>query len=160
MEGDFVNTGLFVAGLVLMVVSLVFLLLRVVFFRVRRRLEKTISQRFKKEEMLGATTKVAFLGEASKGGRQVKGNGALVLTKKALFFIRAIPEAEYEIPISAIRKISLVKSFNGRTVMGKILRVDFEGKAGEDAMGWALHDADRWKTSLEKLQDADKQPAQ
>ena len=145
------NTGLFVAGIVLSVVSLVFLILRVVFLQVRRKLEKTVASRFKKEEMLGATTRAVFLGEVSRGGRQARGNGALVLTRQALFFIRAMPRKEYEIPLKAITGISIVRSFNGRTVMGKILRVDFATQKGTDAMGWALTDADRWKLSLEKL---------
>jgi hypothetical protein len=47
--------------------------------------------KLKSRHCVAVTTKANFFGELSKGGKQLRGNGALILTKEDVYFIRALP---------------------------------------------------------------------
>lgn len=133
--------------------GLAFLLaiLGLIYAQVKKKLHEVIANKFDKQEILGATTQANFFGVKSKGSAQVRGNGALVLTKKELYFIRAVPSKEYSIPISAIRKVSLPKTFNGKLTFVPLLCVHYDTKNGEDSIAWALKNAKKWKDAIEKM---------
>lgn len=144
-------TGLIIALSVTGGVVGLLLVLRAVMRTVRRKLQGRIEAKFNREEILAATDRANFFGEKSKGGAQVRGNGALVLTKDLLYFLRAVPEKEYVIPISAIRQITLPKAFNGKSVLAPLLCVQYARDAGTDAMAWAVKDPGHWKAAIERL---------
>ena len=145
------NIGLVIAASVIVGLFLLFMVLRLVFFRVDQGLQKHIFGRFDKTEILGATTRANSFGFKSKGGAQIRGNGALVLTRNELCFVRAVPREEYLIPIGSIRKVSMPKTFNGKSVFVPLLRVDFDSENGEESIAWALKRADKWKDAIEKM---------
>lgn len=145
------NNGFIIAVSILSGLLVVFVILKLVYSGVRRKLDKLVAERFDKEEMLGATTRANFFGVKSKGGAQVRGNGALVLTRNELCFIRAVPQKEYKIPIGSIRNVSLPRIFNGKSVLAPLLCVAYDTEYGEDAIAWALRDAAEWKDSIEKM---------
>ncbi|NNG01525.1 MAG: hypothetical protein HKM93_19210 [Desulfobacteraceae bacterium] len=132
------------------IVCLLFLL-KLFFASIRKKLDVIVRDRFDEKEIIGATTRANFFGEKSKGGRQIRGNGALVLTKDDICFIRAMPEKEYRIPLRSIKAISLPKSFNGKTVFAPLLCVQYRTEDGEDAMAWAVRGPDKWKETIGTL---------
>ena len=121
-----------------------------VFSRIRRKLEALISLRFVDEEILVATTRANFLGEKSKGGAQIRGNGALVLTRNELYFIRAVPQKEFRIPIRFIRNVSMPRFFNGKSIFVPLLCVTFKTESGEDSIAWALRNPKQWKNAIDR----------
>ncbi len=122
-----------------------------IFKSIRKKLENYIQNKFDKNEVVGTTTRANFFGVKSKGGKQVRGNGAIVLTKDQLVFIRAIPFKEYKIPIKSIQRVSLPKSFNGKSVLSKLLCIHFICEGIEDSTAWAIRNPEKWKKSIEVL---------
>jgi len=130
-----------------------FLLLAVslVFSSIRKKMKAHIRERFDKNEIIGSTTSVNFFGEQSKGGKQIRGNGALVLTKDELFFIRAMPFKEYVIPIKSITGVSTPTSFNGRSSLSRLLCVQYKTDSGADAIAWSIKEPGKWKEAIEMV---------
>ncbi len=145
------NTGFTIAVSVIVGLSFLFVILGLIYSRISKRLHKLITNKFDKEEILGATTRANFFGIKSKGGAQVRGNGALVLTRNELYFIRAVPQKEYKIPLSSVRDVSMPRFFNGRSVFAPLLCVNYDAEYGEDSIAWALKDAKKWKDTIEKM---------
>lgn len=145
------NTGVTMALALLLAMSLLFAVFGLIFSRIRKKLQKSIAENFKKEEILGATTRANFFGIKSKGGKQIRGNGALVLTRKQLYFIRAVPRQEYNIPIGSVREVSLPRSFNGKSALVRLLCVHYGTEYGEDAIAWAIRKPRQWKEAIETL---------
>lgn len=145
------NTGIAVAIAVIGGLSLLFFFLRLIFSRTNAGLQRLIFDKFDRAEIIGATTRANSFGVKSKGGAQVRGNGALVLTRDELYFVRAAPREEYIIPINSIRKVFMPKVFNGKSVFVPLLCVDYDTEYGEDSIAWALKHADKWKDAIEAM---------
>ena len=96
-------------------------------------------------EELGANN----IGITSKGRGQMRGNGALVLTKRAVHFFQLIPASELEIPLEKIRSIDLVRSHLGKSVGYKLLKLEYETAAGPDSVAWFVPDVEAWKRGIE-----------
>jgi hypothetical protein len=146
MESPMIIAVSVTAGVLCLIVFLGF-----VFKSTRNKLDKYILKRFDKNEIIGATTRANFFGEKSKGGKQLRGNGAIVLTKEKLLFIRAVPFKEYTISIKAMKGVSMPTSFNGKSVFSKLLCVHYNVEDGEDAMAWAVENPEKWKESIDAL---------
>lgn len=145
------NTQAIVAISVISGVLCLLFALGVVFKSIRKRLEGTIQERFDKNSIIGATTRANFLGEKSKGGKQIRGNGAIILTKDQLTFIRAVPFKEYILPINSIERVSMPTSFNGKSVFSKLLCVHFVLEGRKDAMAWAVKNPEKWQALIDAL---------
>ncbi len=145
------KTGIIVAVSVLSGIVLLLTIINLIFSYTRKKLKNHIQKKFDKEKIIMATTSANFFGEKSKGGKQIRGNGALVLTKGEVFFIRAVPFTEYIIPIESITEISTPTSFNGKTVFSKLLRIQYKTDSGSDAMAWAIRNPNKWEEAIEKL---------
>jgi hypothetical protein len=130
---------------------LLFTLLGFVFSRIRRELERAVLERFDKRQIIAATTRANFFGLKSKSGWQLRGNGALVLTGEVLWFLRAVPRKEYQIPIRSVRQVSTPRVFNGKSALVPLLCVTYGTGGGEDAIGWAVRDPGAWKAAIEEL---------
>lgn len=146
METQFIIAISVISG-----VSCLFLILNSIFKSVRNKLDKYIQKKFDKKEIIGATTRANFFGKKSKGGKQIRGNGAIVLTRNQLFFIRAMPFKEYIIPIKSINRVSMPNSFNGKSVFSKLLCVHYNVEGVEDSIAWAIKNPVKWKKSIESL---------
>ena len=146
MKTEFIVTISVVLGVVSLLV-----LLRLFFSSTRKKLENHIQKNFSKNEIIGVTTNANFFGEQSKGAKQVRGNGALVLTKDRIYFIRAVPFKEYTIPLKSVSKVSLPNSSNGKSIFSKLLCIQYETGSELDAVAWAVKNPESWKKSIEKL---------
>ena len=145
------TTGFIIAASVFFGVALLLGFIRLIFSSVRKKLETYIQVNFDKKDVLGVTTRANFFGEQSKGARQIRGNGALVLTKDQVHFIRALPFKEIAIPLKSVSGVSLPDSFNGKTVFSRLLCIHFQTPAGADAFGIAVKDPETWKEAIENL---------
>ena len=145
------NTGLTIVLSIILGLLFLFAVLGLFFSQIRRKLGKLVTDKFDKEEILGATTRANFFGIKSKGGNQIRGNGALVLTRNEIYFIRAVPQKEYRIPISSIRKVSTPRFFNGKSALVSLLCVNYDTEYGEDSIAWALKNTKKWKDAIEKM---------
>ena len=114
-------------------------------------LEQHIHNNFNKNEILGATTRANVFGLKSLGSRQIRGNGAIILTSQKLFSIRAKPFQEHIIPIEKINEISLPTSFNGKSVFKKLLCIHYQTNGQEEAIAWAVLNPEKWKLTIEIL---------
>lgn len=140
-----------VAISVLFGVVLLLALLRLLFSSARKKLEHHIQKHFDKKEIIGATTNANFFGKQSKGGKQIRGNGALILTKYEIYFFRAVPFKKYKIPLKSVLKVSLPNSFNGKSVFSKLLCIQYKTGSELEAVAWAVKNPEAWKKSIEKL---------
>ena len=145
------NAAIVVGLSIVCCIACLLIMLKITFGAVQKKLDDAILNRFDLREIIGATTKANFFGEKSKGGCQVRGNGALVLTKEELFFIRAAPEKEFSIPVQNITNISLPRSFNGKSILHPLLCVHFRVENKEDAMAWAIKKPQRWQKAIEAV---------
>jgi len=145
------KTGFIVALSIFVGVGFLFVGIKLLFASIQTKLRNHIQQKFDKEEIIGMTTSANFFGKQSKGGKQLRGNGAFVLTKNQVCFIRAVPFKEYVIPLKSITEVSLPNSFNGRSVFSKLLCIQYKTDSGQDAMAWAMKDPESWKKAIDKL---------
>lgn len=132
-------------------VSSLLALIRFIFSSIRKKMNTYIQTNFDQKDILGATTSANFLGKESQGGKQIRGNGALVLTKNEIYFFRALPFKEYSIPLNSVIKVSLPSSFNGKSVLSKLLSIQYKTSSGSETMAWALKNPESWKQTIEKL---------
>ncbi len=145
------KTEFVVAISVLFGVVLLLTLLKLFFSSVRKKLEHHIQKKFDKREIVGATTNANFFGKQSKGGKQIRGNGALILTKDEICFIRVAPFEEYKIPLKSVLEVSLPNSFNGKSVFSKLLCIQYKTGSELDAVAWAVKIPESWEKSIENL---------
>ena len=144
------KTAVVTAVSILLGVCFLFAATGLIFSRIRKRLERHIHTKFDGREIIGATSRVNFFGEKSKGGKQIRGNGALVLTKDEVYFFRALPFKEYVIALKSITNVSLPTSFNGKSVFSKLLCIQYRTGSGSDEMAWAINNPEEWKEAVER----------
>lgn len=136
------------------VVGLLLLLLiipRVVQKYLKGPLAEEVAKRYAAEDILLQDLKANSFGVQSDGGKQLRGNGALVLSAQELYFIRALPRAEYVVPLDKIIAVEIVKVHAGKAVPYDLLRVEYRTDAGEDAMAWWVEEPEAWKQRIEGL---------
>ena len=144
------KTYIVIISVICGVISLLFFIN--IFLRsTQKKLEEYILNNFNKKEILSATTKANMLGLKSLGSRQIRGNGAIILTNKNLFSIRAKPFQEKVISIENINEISLPTSFNGKSVFKKLLCIHYQENGKEEAIAWAVSNPAKWKLAIENV---------
>jgi len=145
---------LVVVAILVVAVFFMYGLFRMIMAAVRRRLLARISEKFRPGEIVMATVTCNFMGRESLGAPQMRGNGALLLTRDALWFLMAAPPRELRIPLDAVTKISFVKTHCGKTLLVDLLRVDYEMDGRADAAAWWVRDPMNWKGAIEKCKRA------
>jgi hypothetical protein len=138
---------LLVGGSVLLFVALPAMILRVL----GRRLERRIAAVYPPDQIVLKDLRAVTLGLQSKGVFQGRGNGALVLTPKVLWFSRAWPRADLRIPLDAITEVTTVRSHLGKTYFRDLLRVSFRTRDTTDAVAWYVTDLAGWRAKLAEL---------
>ena len=131
-------------------VILLFLMLRTLIVGLKRRLLEDIQKKLMGRTPLRQTLGANFFGESSRGGVQIRGNGALVLTDSELFFIMLAPRKQYTIPLDQITEITLPRSHLGKSVIKRPLKVEYRTPKGTDSIAWALPDSEDWKDAIER----------
>jgi hypothetical protein len=118
-----------------------------------KKRKEEIMKKFEGQKVLGAFGSANFFGQESKGVRQVRGNGVLVLTEETLYFEMWVkPKTIIEIPIKSIKKIDIVKSHLHKSKFRPLLKVIFTNGIGEhDSIAWMVNNLEEWRNALEKL---------
>lgn len=133
------------------VVSLVLIILfaaRAVARGVAARTRALIEHHFPVGSTVRSDDMAQFFGLESRGAVQMRGNGGLVLTRDELCFLPLVGDAALRIPRRAIRVVSEVRSHLGKTVGRPLLRVEYEGEGGPDAVAWFVNDVSAWRAEL------------
>ncbi len=144
------KTALVIILAVVVEVALVLFLIRTIYREALKRTQARVRARFKPEEVVHLDVANLF-GILSRGGKQIRGNGALVLTRDSLYFLRAVPAAEFVVPLTDISAISFPRSFNRKSVFSELLRVDYTREGSPEAMAWAVRNPAEWKERIERL---------
>lgn len=93
-----------------------------------------------------------MFGLKSKGVKQIRGNGVLVLTSSFLYFRMLVPAKKFLIPVSSITGVETPKSFAGKTKGVKLLKVDFRNDDGKtESAAWLVDRLEEWVSSLHEL---------
>jgi len=138
------------------IIAVIFILIfsairKFIFGSIKRRLYARMEKRFVGQRIILTALNANFFGQQSKGGMQVRGNGALVLTEIELWFCLAAPEREISIPVSQISKVELKRSHLGKTVFRPLLYVEFSSATGSDSIAWAVQNPGKWKDAIEEV---------
>jgi hypothetical protein len=147
------NTAFVIAAAVMAGVLVFLFSLKLLLAAVHRKMAAEVARRLPGVTPLRQELTANFFGQTSKGLAQIRGNGALVLTHDELWFLRLAPRTEYRVPLDRVTAVSLPMSHLGKSIMRKLLRVEFRseaGEAGEDSIAWAVRDPDGWKGAIEK----------
>lgn len=107
-----------------------------------------IDREFDRDQIQRKDPMANYFGLESKGGKQVRGNGALVLTADDLWFRRIGASEALRVPRGSITGTSVVRSHAGKTVGRPLVRVAFDGPNGPDAAAWYVADAEAWASAL------------
>ena len=124
--------------------------IRWIMSRVRNRLAEAVQMKFAGRTIVRQSVGANFFGRLSHGVVQIRGNGALVLTQKEVYFLQAVPRREITIPLEIITSVTTPRSHLGKSVIFRLLRVDFREGKRADAIAWAVRDVDTWKANIER----------
>ena len=118
----------------------------------KKRIEEIVAK-FQENEILKQSESANYFGLESKGVRQIRGNGVLILTQKKLYFEMWVkPKTIVEVPVSSIQKIESVKSHLGKNKFQKLLKVSFINEKGNlDSVAWLVRGLEEWMQFLEKM---------
>ena len=118
-----------------------------------KKRKEEIMKKFEGKKVIGTFGSANFFGVESKGIRQVRGNGVLVLTEEMLYFEMWVkPKTIIEIPIKSIKKIDIVKSHLHKSKFRPLLKVIYTNEIGEhDSIAWMVNNLEEWRNALEKL---------
>lgn len=105
---------------------------------IRPSLEARVRRRYPSDLVLASEYGANSFGQASRGKLQTRGNGALIITATELCFFQIIPATELVIPLSAIRRTSLVRSHLGKATPFKLLKLELEDAAGSDSVAFLV----------------------
>ena len=134
----------FIVGALLLAAGLVFML--------RNLLKTAKSEVYAEypEHIRILTSPMANLfGIQSRGMKQIRGNGILLLTASQIYFRMLLPRRELLVPLSSITAVETPKSFLGKTKGRKLLKVDFRNDTGgSDSAAWLVPDPDKWVEAI------------
>lgn len=114
---------------------------------VRSSGEKAIASEFP-DGVIRSEPSANFFGVESKGSRQNRGNGALVLTEDRLWFRPAMGRNGVDIAVSELQAASLVSTHLGKSVGRDLLRVTWRTPTGRDSGAWLVDDLQGWLEDL------------
>lgn len=127
---------------------------------IRSEMQRKVDERFGGQEILKSERWANCFGKQSLGVGQIRGNGALALTKDELYFMMAMPQQEYAVSLKSISEVSLVKSFLGKTIFKPLLCIEWDSGATRDSIAFAVKNPEVWKEAIEKnLEGEGKRPA-
>jgi len=90
-----------------------------------------------------------LFGIKSRGMKQIRGNGILLLTSSQLYFRMLLPKKELLVPLGSITSVETPKSFLGKTKGMKLLKIDFRNDAGgTDSAAWLVRDLEKWVETI------------
>lgn len=142
--------ALVIVGGVVVLVLLIAVLSRAMLAAVRKPLEARVQRRYGARPLVAVDYTANSFGLESLGALQARGNGALVVTTEEVCFLQLVPEREVVIPLAQIRELSLVRSHLGKATPFKLLKIQFEGVAGPDAIAVMVRRPDDLRAGIEE----------
>jgi len=142
---------LIIIALVLILVLVLFGVQVLTLKWVKRRSMAEIRGRYGENDIILQSLAANFFGQTSEGYSQIRGNGALVLTKNELWFRMAMPAKELSIPIRNITDTEIRKSHLKKTKMRPLFYVEFTTPEGPDSAAWLVEDPRDWCKEIERL---------
>ncbi|MBD3278234.1 MAG: hypothetical protein GF388_08040 [Candidatus Aegiribacteria sp.] len=131
----------YIVGGVIVFFGMMAFLVKVILSRARRTLEEKYPQHCR----ILTCPMANFFGVRSRGYRQVRGNGILILTDSELFFRMLLPAKELRIPLRSVTSVETVRSFLGKSKLRTLVKVNFRNSQGaDDAAAWLVKDTDQW----------------
>lgn len=132
-----------IVGVVLLVAGIV-VLVKLLVGRLSSSSQSAIAQQFADSSVAKSDPMANFFGLESKGGAQVRGNGALVLTESELWFRRIGSSTPLRIPLQDISGADVTGSHAGKTVGRTLLRVRFRTGSVTDSAAWLVENPESW----------------
>ena len=133
-----------------LVVVLVLLFVRM--RKIRKECRETLAKRYNSGDIICHDNRANYFGIESYKGKQIRGNGVLVLAQRELYFLRLLPRMELCIPLKRIKKVVTPSIFLGKSALKPLLKVDYQDEDGVlNSVAWYVKDLDTFKNSL-KLQ--------
>ena len=126
----------------------ILLLVALALMPVRRRARRVTAEMESEAGDSRRSEHVRGLGLESRGPKQVRGNGRLVLTNDELRFRMFVPDRETRIPLAAVTSVGSERTWLGKWVGRRLLRVRWTTADGDDAMAWEVRDLDGWIAAL------------
>jgi hypothetical protein len=116
---------------------------------------KDIISKFNEVDILQIHAGANFFGQESKGLRQIRGNGVLILTEHELYFEMWVPKNRIcRILIRDIIQIEITKWHLKKTKSRPLLKVIFTNNLGKkDSGAWLVRDLDNWIETIQRLVD-------
>ena len=112
------------------------------------RAEETLAQS-QDRKILIHDTFVNFFGLESKGMKQTRGNGILILTEKELHFELYLPKQVLSIPLTHITNITTPRSHLSKSKFKPLLKIYFTTETGQnDSIAWLVKDLSLWHQHL------------
>ena len=118
-----------------------------------QNLDTQIKTELKGEKIIAKDIQVNFFGRKSKGYKQIRGNGILVLTPSQLIFYLAVPRQKIEIPLANIKKITFPKSFLGKSRFKPLLCIEYESSECNDIIAWLVRQPKQWKNKIYEVKN-------
>jgi hypothetical protein len=139
-----------VAVCVLASVLFIALVSKLVLHLLKGPLESRIAGQYKADDILMQDLTANCFGLESKGVWQLRGNGALVLTRSFLHFFMFVPIWDLRVPLGAITELSITKSHLGKATLYDLLKVRFSENGKPDSIAWYLGDPPAWKERIQE----------
>jgi hypothetical protein len=146
-----------IVGLVAMVIVVLALVLgvsKLVLESIKAPLEARIAASYSPHEILMKDLAANSFGLESLGVWQLRGNGALVLTRDCLHYFRFVGGTELRVMLESIIDVSFTKTHLGKATYHNLLKVRFSEEGATDSVAWYVTDPQAWKSKLEALSAA------
>ncbi len=140
--------AIIIGGVLVGLAVLLIVVPKLVYKKMGSDFDARIGKVYKPADIVLSDYKANGLGRASKGGAQLRGNGALILTKDAVHFFQFTPETDLKIPLSDITTVSTTRSHAGKATGNELLKIAFTENGTPDSFAWYVTDLAVW---LEKL---------
>jgi hypothetical protein len=114
---------------------------------------QSIIEKFNKDDIIKISTDANFFGQESKGLRQIRGNGVLILTSYELYYEMWVPKNRIcRFPLKNIIEIETTKWHLKKSKNRLLLKVIFTNDKGErDSGAWLVRNLDDWIHTIENL---------
>ena len=135
-------------------IGITFAVLLVVLFvrmrKIRKECRETLAKRYASGDIISHDNSANYFGMESYKGKQIRGNGVLVLAQRELYFLRLLPRMEICIPLKRIKRIVTPSSFLGKSALTPLLKIDFQDEDGTlNSVAWLVKDLTTFKKSLQ-----------
>lgn len=124
---------------------------KLVLYLMKGPLTTRIAERYEPSEIVLQDVGANSFGLESAGVRQLRGNGALVLTDRFLHFFQFLPKREVCISLGSITEVFLARSHLHKSVWRSLLKVRFTSNGQPDSIAWYVAQPEEWKNRLEDL---------